>query len=350
MELNKIYPGDCLDTIKTFPDQSVQCVVTSPPYWGLRDYGVKGQMGLEKSPEEYINDMVKLFQEIKRVLRDDGTIWVNLGDSYWGGKGQSGHADDKYQNLRVSQGASFNSPASHIGGRGKTRPSGGKHNDIKPKDLIGIPWMFAFALRNDGWFLRSDIIWHKPNPMPESVVDRPTKSHEYIFLFSKSSKYFYDSDAIREPLKESSIIRLSEDVENQIGSNRAHAGAKSNGNMKAVCKGSFHDHKDDLVQGQRIKEKMNHPLGANKRTVWTMATMPFKEAHFATFPEDLIKPCILAGCPPQGVILDPFMGAGTTALVANKLNRQFVGCELNPEYIKIAQKRIKEEVAQQKFL
>lgn len=326
MLVNKIYEGDVLEVLKNWPGRFVNCVVTSPPYWGLRDYGVAGQIGLESTPEEFIEKMVLLFREIRRVLKDDGTLWLNMGDCYsnhapGGCQGKNGQRHDRRLTAQVMKKT----------GKG-----------LKPKDLIGIPWMLAFALRADGWYLRSDIIWHKPNPLPESVIDRPTKSHEYIFLFSKSPRYYYDIDAIREPLKDASIERLSQpNLENQIGSDRAHAGKKTNGRMKAVYKGgSFHDHTDELTQGQRIALKMNHPMGANKRTVWSVPTNPYKKAHFATFPPDLITPCILAGCPRGGVCLDPFMGSGTTASVARDLLRNYIGIELNPAYVKLAEDRL----------
>jgi DNA modification methylase len=300
MEVNRIYIGDSKEVLKTFEDKSVNCIVTSPPYFNLRNYNMAGQMGLEGTPDEYIKSMVELFRECKRVLRDDGNLWLNIGDSYGEGK-----------------------------------------------NLIGIPWRLAFGLQADGWILRQDIIWSKPNPMPESVTDRCTKAHEYIFLLSKSQKYFYDADAIKQPMSASSFERLSQDVSSQKGSDRVPG--KTNGNMKAVGKyknlkekgqqnHSFHEARANGEEWQSEDGK------ANKRSVWTVSTKPFSEAHFATFPEELIVDCIKAGCPEGGITLDPFSGAGTTALVAAKLNRNYVGIELNPQYVAIAEKRLRKEL------
>ena len=304
-----ILTGCCLSVLATLPDQSVNTCVTSPPYWGLRDYGMPGQLGLELTPEEYVANMVGVFRQVKRILRDDGTLWINLGDSYAGGS-----------------------------------------RSLKPKDLVGIPWMVAFALRADGWYLRSDIIWSKPNPMPESVTDRPTKAHEYLFLLSKSANYHYDHESIREPAAESSIQRWSQNVESQEGSHRANGGAKINGTMKAVGgprrgdkqrgHGRGHNGFNDRWD-QMTKEEQS--FGRNKRSVWTVATKPFPEAHFATYPPELIEPCILAGCPKGGTVLDPFFGAGTTGLVADRLQRNCIGIELNPQYVEIAERRLKKE-------
>ena len=288
LETNKIYQGDVLKVLKTFPDESIHCCVTSPPYWGLRDYGVEGQLGLEPTPEEYVSKMVEVFREVKRVLRKDGTLWLNLGDSY---------------------------VTSHGVGNGR-----------KPKDLVGIPWMVAFALRADGWYLRQDIIWHKPNAMPESVTDRCTKAHEYIFLLTKKQKYFYDAEAIKE--KQSGEIktrRFSSD-----------GGAKARAMGKHISGGN-----------EGTGAKWTDTGSRNKRSVWTVATKPFKEAHFATYPPDLIEPCILAGCPEGGVVLDPFMGSGTTGMVAAMYQRNFIGFELNQEYCKMAEKRIEPYLMQQ---
>lgn len=333
MQENVILHMDWLDGLKTLPDQCVHTCVTSPPYWGLRDYGVTGQLGLEKTPEEYTEKLVVGFREVRRVLRDDGTLWLNLGDCYandgkWGGEtgGKQAYLTDN-DRKRV--------------GREKRKTG------LKPKDLVGIPWRVAFALQADGWYLRSDIIWSKPNPMPESVTDRPTKAHEYIFLFSKSANYYYDYESIKEPLATSSIGRLSQNIESQTGLPRAHAGGKTNGNMKAVYAKS--GNKDRKLGEDR--DRPGSHLGSsvpwegcarNKRTVWTVATKPFSEAHFATFPPDLVKPCILAGAPENGIVLDPFMGAGTTGLVAFELGRKYIGFELNQEYIDIAERRIAE--------
>ena len=298
----QILNGDCIEMMRTLPDQSVNCCVTSPPYYGLRDYGHDGQIGLEETPEAFVQKMVEVFSEVKRVLRDDGTLWLNLGDSYSGsGKG----------------------PAGNLGATHNERHLEHKHSAIvpeglKPKDLIGIPWRIAFAMQADGWYLRQDIIWHKPNPMPESVTDRCTKAHEYIFLLSKSARYYYDAEAIKEPSANSSIARLSQsNLESQVGS--ARVPGKTNGNMKAV--------------GGEMR---------NPRSVWTVNTQPYKGAHFATFPSNLIRPCILAGCPKGGIVLDPFGGSGTTAAVAMEEGRGAILCELNPEYIPLINKRLSE--------
>jgi DNA modification methylase len=304
LETNKIYQGDVLKVLKTFPDESIHCCVTSPPYWGLRDYGVEGQLGLESTPEEYVAKMVEVFREVKRVLRKDGTLWLNLGDSYNG----SGGAGGDYSKGGLKE--------------GQPKYPGRKVATLKPKDLVGIPWMVAFALRADGWYLRQDIIWHKPNPMPESVKDRCTKAHEYIFLLSKNRKYYYDNEAIREPYQSKKEKPRNKAAE---GYNNSYVGGRWSEGVR-----------DYYSAGKR-----------NKRSVWTVTTKPFKEAHFATFPPDLIEPCILAGCPAGGVVLDPFMGSGTTAVVALKHNRNYIGIELNPEYIKIAEKRISETTSNQ---
>lgn len=306
MDLNKIYLGDSLELIKTFPDNQFDCVVTSPPYYGLRDYGADGQIGLEDTPEEYIGKLVELFREIRRCLKDTGTIWVNIGDSYCGTGDKGDYRDPKYKDGRNGQSTSKNKNV-----------KGCKH-----KDLIGIPWMLAFALRADGWYLRQDIIWHKPNPMPESVTDRCTKSHEYIFLLSKSEKYYFDYEAVMEECAD------QERVNYQSG-NRTYG---------------VNNDRNDNDFGQRSKEwKPKERDGVavrNKRDVWTVYVKPNKEAHFATYPEELIVPCIIAGCPEGGVVLDPFMGSGTTGIVARKLNRNYVGCELNPDYQRMGKRRI----------
>lgn len=276
-----IYKGDCREKLKSIPDKIFHTVVTSPPYWGLRDYGINNQIGLEETPQEYIANMVQVFREVRRVLRDDGTLWLNLGDSY------SSHKDFK----SISQSLAKGNPSevAHVIDKGKSVSRNTKklkEVGLKNKDLIGIPWKVAFALQEDGWYLRQDIIWNKPNPMPESVKDRCTKSHEYIFLLSKKDKYYFDNESIK-------IVN------------------------------------DD--------EK------SNKKSVWTVTTKPYKEAHFATYPPDLIEPCILAGCPEGGYVLDPFGGAGTTALVSDRLKRHSSLIELNDEYTKITEKRLRDD-------
>ena len=317
LELNKIHQGHCLDILKQFPSSSVNTVVTSPPYWGLRDYGVEGQIGLENSVEEYVAALVNVFREIKRILKDEGTLWLNLGDAY-AGSGKGRNADGKGnpgKNHMQSEGqfTGIVKTPNHVQG-------------LKPKDLIGLPWRVAFALQADGWYLRQDIIWNKPNAMPESVTDRPTKSHEYIFLLSKQPKYYYDHEAIKEP-----AIYGTQDVRGSQGA----FGQPQKQRCTDKARGSFNG-KYGKEAFRAIRDKRN------KRSVWTVSTKPLKEAHFATFPEDLIEPCILAGCPIDGVVMDPFFGSGTTGLVSLKHRRNFVGIELNPTYIKIAEKRLSE--------
>jgi DNA modification methylase len=293
MKPNTIYEGDCIETMKQWDAECVQTCITSPPYYGLRDYGHEGQIGLEETPEAFVAKMVEVFREVKRVLRDDGTLWLNLGDSYAGNNSQ----------------ASNNGRAGY--GNERERIVNRTGNGLKTKDLIGIPWMVAFALRADGWYLRQDIIWHKPNPMPESVTDRCTKAHEYIFLFSKSQKYHFDNEAIKEQ------------TGREGGAPRVFGAKKQEGTLRQDIGRDFVD------DGTR-----------NKRSVWTVTTKPYSGAHFATFPPDLIEPCILAGAPEGGIVLDPFMGSGTTAHTALRAGRQYVGCELNGEYIKLANKRL----------
>jgi DNA modification methylase len=311
----KIHLGDCVGSMKAMPPQSVHTCVTSPPYFGLRDYGMDGQIGLEDTPEEFVARLVEVFREVRRVLRDDGTLWLNLGDSY---AAQRGGTHQPAETLAGGKGgvASDGSRVNRDRHDGYNPTRNASAIGLKHKDLIGIPWRVAFALQADGWFLRQDIIWNKPNPMPESVTDRCTKAHEYVFLLSKRPRYYFDNEAIKEPAAESSISRLSQaTLEQQAGS--ARVPVKTNGNMKAV--------------GGEIR---------NKRSVWTVTTKPFKGAHFATFPPDLIEPCILAGSPAGGVVLDPFGGSGTTAGVAIKNGRRAVLCELNPEYAALVPDRI----------
>lgn len=299
----QLFVGDCLETLKTLPDASVQCCVTSPPYYGLRDYGVAGQIGLEETPEAYVAKLVAVFQEVKRVLKDDGTFWLNLGDSYNGSGGPGNQRDNKVTKGEFKK---YDNPNRDIAG-------------LKHKDLIGIPWMVAFALRADGWWLRSDIIWAKPNPMPESVTDRCTKSHEYIFLLTKSAHYFYDNDAIAEPAAYDG--RKDEQFK---GSEKY----KDSGQTFAA---NGHTRWNKNADGVRIR---------NKRDVWTVVTKGYREAHFATYNPDLIEPCILAGSRSGDTVLDPFNGSGTTGAVAIKHGRNYVGCELNPAYIELTKKRL----------
>lgn len=325
----RILIGDCRDRLRTLPSESVNCIVTSPPYFGLRDYGVDGQLGLEATPSEFVAAMVDVFREARRVLRDDGTLWLNLGDSYSSGRGEAQGVDPKNGARRFGK-----------------RPQDGKLDGFKPKDLIGIPWRVAFALQADGWYLRQDIIWSKPNPMPESVQDRCTKAHEYLFLLSNGERYHYDAAAIAEAVAPATIERLSQpNIDAQAGSDRVPG--KTNGAMKAVPPrfgGSKYG--DDDSEQTRTKSGNAYEIKdgkRNKRSVWTVATQPFKEAHFATFPPALIEPCILAGCPAGGTVLDPFGGAGTTGLVADRLGRNAILIELNPAYAAMAEERIRRE-------
>jgi DNA modification methylase len=349
--------GDCREKLRELPDASVNCCVTSPPYFGLRDYGCEGQMGLEPTPDEFVAGMVDVFREVRRVLRDDGVLWLNIGDSYarlggdqvaqtkWKVEGAS---DGQGTNRHLITGSSDG--ATGRGDRPGSRSAGG---GLKAKDLIGIPWMLAFALRADGWYLRQDIIWSKPNPMPESVRDRCTKAHEYLFLLSKGPRYHFDAAAIAEPLQSSSIARLSQNVDAQDGSDRVPG--KTNGKMKAVYTkpytgSAIKDYEgtgaqDPSATKARIVEKIlsGELTTRNKRSVWEVATQPFSEAHFATYPPALIEPCIKAGCPEGGTVLGPFGGAGTTGLVADRLQRDAILIELNPDYAEIARNRIASE-------
>jgi len=320
---NTIIQGDSLEVLRQIPDESIDCVITSPPYWGLRDYGHDGQIGLEKTPEEFVGKLVALFSEVKRCLKKEGTLWLNLGDSYAGsGKGSNSDGTPHPATLTGKQGThKGTTDGLHI-------PQKAKDIGLKSKDLVGIPWRVAFALQSDGWYLRQDIIWHKPNPMPESVTDRCTKAHEYIFLLTKSAKYYYDNDAIKEDAVDEWNSAKDFSSREKLCSPEIGKGANLQ-LMRTRGFGTFHP---DAVNTKR-----------NKRSVWTVTVKPFNESHFATFPQDLIEPCVLAGCPENGIILDPFMGAGTTGLVAYKNNRNYIGVELNPAYIQIAEKRIQQE-------
>lgn len=360
MEINKIYLGDNLETLKSLDDNSVNCCITSPPYYGLRDYGTAKwiggdpncphrnlnpfgnnttvgthkkmkelgldagnshifkqvckkcgairedkQVGLEETPEEYIERLVAIFHEVKRILKDDGTLWVNIGDTY------NASSYDKRAEYAMSEKQKSNTGSYN---NGVERPQA---KNCKPKDMIGIPWMLAFALRNDGWYLRQDIIWAKPNPMPEPIKDRCVKSHEYIFLLSKKPHYYFDYEAIQEPCAESSEQRYKY----EFNTGKEQMDFRPNGASNTMGLKNF--------TGMR-----------NKRDVWSVLPSSYKGAHFATFPESLILPMIMAGCPKDGVVLDPFMGSGTTAVVAKKNNRNFIGCELNQEYVTMAERRI----------
>lgn len=289
--------GDALTQLRTLHSASIQCCVTSPPYFGLRDYGHAGQIGLEDTPDAYVANLVAVFREVRRVLKDDGTVWLNLGDSY--------------NNFRVSQrGQSLHALEQ------RDKPTGRRPVDpgLKEKDLIGIPWRVAFALQADGWYLRQDIIWHKPNPMPESVTDRCTKAHEYLFLLTKSARYYYDAEAVNEPA--SDPYRPAQGGYARMSSGDPYADQNAG---------------EWGVKGRR-----------NRRSVWTVTTKPYKGAHFAVMPEALVKPCVLAGSRPGDTILDPFTGSGTVGVVARRCGRSFTGIELNPEYLPLIKQRLKD--------
>jgi DNA modification methylase len=303
----QVIQGDTRDGLRSMPEKSAHTCMTSPPYWGLRDYGVDGQIGLEQTPDAYVAAMVDVFREVRRVLRDDGTCWVNLGDSY--ASGATGR-NDAERETPGGRGGSF---------RGGARLALDIDSGTKPKDLVGIPWLVAFALRADGWYLRQDIIWAKPNPMPESVTDRCTKSHEYLFLLAKQPRYYYDAAAIAE---ESEYPEDNRKARQAPADYAAMMGAS--GQLRAVINPA---------------NARTYPT-RNRRSVWNIATQPFPEAHFATFPEALVEPCIKAGCPVGGTVLDPFSGSGTTGVVALKQGRSYVGCELNPEYVQMSRRRL----------
>jgi len=300
--------GDCREVLPTLPESSVHCCVTSPPYFGLRDYGHLGQIGLEQTPDEYVAQMVAVFREVRRVLRDDGTLWLNLGDSY----GAAGGDIFTGFNERYS-GTGIDGKQTKMGDSAKAAGAIARQTGLRPKNLLGIPWRVAFALQADGWYLRQDIIWHKPNPMPESVTDRCTKAHEYIFLLSKSARYWYDAKAVCEPV-------TREFWGETVGAPYMTA-------------------QDGRLDGG--KRQGNGPMDGtrNRRSVWTVATQPYSGAHFAVFPPALIEPCILAGCPSGGTVLDPFFGSGTTGEVCNRLGRKWIGIELNEDYAPLQQQR-----------
>lgn len=328
-----IFAGDTLEVLREMDSESVNCVVTSPPYWGLRDYGVVGQMGLEKTPQEYVAKMVEVFREVRRVLRKDGTCWVNLGDSYVGG-GFGGHVDNK-------------------AARGVSGRACNKSPELKPKDLCGIPWRVAFALQDDGWYLRQDIIWNKPNPMPESVTDRCTKAHEYLFLLTKSARYYYDTEAIKEESTGQTGLAVSFERETKEclapgqGYTQHRLGrAAGNKTHKTVAEYERSDSEEHRTAAGLLKIADTAYAKRNKRSVWEIATQPYAEAHFATYPEKLVEPCILAGCPAGGVVLDPFGGSMTTLFVAQRLQCKGIAIELNPEYIEIGLKRFTQDVMQ----
>jgi DNA modification methylase len=324
-----LYNGDCREVLRELESESVDCVVTSPPYYGLRDYGVDGQIGLEQSPAEYVAQMVEVFREVRRVLKPPGTLWLNLGDSYANDGKWGGHTGGKH------------AAALHCSPIGRNK----RYTGLKPKDLIGIPWRVALDLQADAWWLRSDIVWAKGNPMPESVTDRPTRAHEYVFLLTKSERYYYNADAIAEPIKQSSLARMDRGVSaehknidgapgqvphslHQPRTNVRFGGNKAEGYGSCAYSGNE----------WTPKEK------ANRRSVWNINTRPFSEAHFATMPEELARLCVLAGCPAGGVVLDPFAGAGTTLKVARDNNCKAIGIELNSDYCGLILKRMAQGV------
>jgi len=347
----RILQGDCLDVLRTLPDASVHCIVSSPPYWRQRDYGMPGQIGLERTPEEYIDRLTAVFAECRRILRPDGTCWVNIGDKWAsGGNGGGGSFMEEHSDAwsHVKSNKGWRSP-----------PTG-----YKDKDLVGVPWMLAFAMRAEGWYLRQCNIWAKPNGMPESVRDRSTASHEYVFHFSKSNDYWYDADAARTPAAPSSETRLAQNVRAQAGSERGNGGAKTNGPMKAVTKQDGHGRKaagfnarwdakeaaaktvagdPRVIAGAALGVDSRKHTGctdANLRSVWWISPAQYREGHYAVMPDALAEICIVAGCPQGGVVLDPFGGVGTTGLVADRLQRNAILIEVNPEYAAMAEKRI----------
>jgi len=313
MSKYNILTGNVYDMIPKLKNNSIQSIITSPPYWGLRDYGSPDQIGLEDTVEEYVANLVKIFDQLKPKLKDNGTLWLNLGDTY------SNHKDSKSVIQTLAKGTPKEKTHEIAIGRSVSRNAKLlKAQGLKNKDLIGIPWRVALALQANGWYLRQDIIWSKPNPMPESVKDRCSKSHEHVFLLTKSDKYYFDYKAIREPVSEATVKRLSQkNLDQQEGSSRVPF--KKNGNMKAV--GNL-----DL---------------RNKRDVWNIATKPFKGAHFAVMPEELVLPCLLAGSKEGDIVFDPFTGSGTVGVVAKKNKRKFIGIEINTDYVEIAKERIK---------
>ena len=318
--------GDAAEVLRSMESGRFYTCITSPPYFGLRDYGAAGQIGLENTPEEHIERLVEVFREVRRVLRDDGTLWVNVGDSY-AGSGKGRYADGHH-----SEGAKQSTNAGSIAGKlTKTSAQG-----CKSKDLIGIPWMLAFALRSNGWYLRQDIVWNKSNAMPESVKDRCTRSHEYIFLLSKSPRYYFDAETIREPR----VSEKNDAVAGSLGAfgppQKRRRGERMQGAHLQADAGT--PHLDGHIPYSGEQEKRN------RRDVWTIRTGGYKGAHFATFPEKLVEPCVLAGCPSGGAVLDPFAGSGTTGAVAKRLRREFVGIEINEEYAALARRRIAEAV------
>jgi len=310
MNTHRIILGDCIEGMKTLPNGCVQTCITSPPYFGLRDYGGgDSEIGQEDTVEGYVQKMTEVFREVRRILRDDGTLWLNLGDSYMSAKNCAPPPQ--------TQGGQRGMPSDFVPANRKDQKG------LKTKDLIGIPWRVAFALQADGWYLRQDIIWSKPNPMPESVEDRCTKAHEYIFLLSKKPKYYYDHEAVKEPAQDRPVDSWERRKAAGAGSGTQEIG-----------------HNSSLAKGKGFSHTLGNGISRNKRSVWTVNAKGYKGAHFAVYPENLIEPCVLAGCPAGGTVFDPFTGSGTTAVVALKNGRNYIGTELNPEYVKIAEDRI----------
>jgi DNA modification methylase len=344
MQTWRVMVGDVREQLRLLPDASVQCVVTSPPYWGLRDYGVSGQIGLEHTPYEYVEALVDVFTHLWRVLAPDGVLWLNLGDSYandekWGGSSSGKHVQALHGDTGI--------------GRGR------RDTGLKPKDLVGVPWRVAFALQAAGWWLRSDVIWSKPNPMPESVTDRPTKSHEYIFMLTKSERYFYDAEAIAEPASSAMLQQMDQGYDGLGIKDYESAGVQNPSSVKARIIANARRKSDSLgvngrnVQATNSEASRRDEIGAfnnnpalrgavtrNARSVWTITTQAYPDAHFATFPEAIPERCIKAGSRVGDLVLDPFCGSGTTGQVALRLGRCFVGVELNPQYAELARKRI----------
>ena len=310
METDRIYCGDALTVLKTLPDSSVNCCVTSPPYYALRDYGVDGQIGREETPALYVERLTSIFREVRRVLTPDGTLWLNIADTYAGKGNQGDSLDPKYPNGRTGQAVALN----------------GKVEGCKAKDMIGIPWLLAFALRADGWYLRSDIIWQKANPMPESCKDRPSRCYEHVFLLTKSRSYYYDALAIAEPMAPSSIARYKRGRISGKYAEEIPGQNKVQGHNQTRSGGYYEDGAVPTVR--------------NKRDVWQINPFPYKGGHFAAFPPKLVETCLLAGCPQDGIVLDPFLGSGTTAAVAKQMGRHYIGIELNPDYCALAEQRI----------
>lgn len=336
LQIDNIINAECLTHLRTMPDECLDCVVTSPPYYGLRDYGCDGQVGLEDTPEAYVQRLVDIFHEVKRCLKPEGTLWLNLGDSY-----ATGTTAGRQQSTNPGVGA--NNPNAQ-----NSVPRVGTPQGCKTKDLIGIPWMVAFALRADGWYLRQDIIWAKPNPMPESVKDRCTKSHEYIFLLTKSPKYYFDYEAIQEEAtgydgRKDTMLKGSPKYANeQIMPGQSVQSMAARGHQRWKLKNLADKGQQPNSMHLRRAEGMadeQYPV-RNKRDVWSVCTKPSKEEHYAMYPEELVKYCIEAGCPEGGVVFDPFMGSGTTAAVAKKFDRHYYGTELNTKFYEIAARRV----------